>query len=154
MSRIDDLGSNYENLVDLIDEYEIMLEKVPEQLKMEGKTLDEANRENPDHQLFYSYRRSELRILVKHFEGEVKRVTAKLYKSCKENQGRNIELNERELTKWIENEPALRTPKRLLLEVQEIHDKFEATVDAFTARGYALNNITKARVAEIGFIPI
>lgn len=154
MTRISDIGANYELLPDILEEYEDLLDDVGEHLRMQGKSLEEANREHPGWQLFYDQKRAELHMLVKHFEGEVKRVTASLYKSYKENQGRNIELNERELLKWIENEPALKSVSRLLLEVRETFEKFDAVNDAFQSRGYALNNITKARIAEVSHLPI
>lgn len=149
MSRIPDLGSNNKHLLDILDEYDSACETVEEHLTLRGKTLEVANKENPAWQLYYDQRRLELFTLTKYFENEVKRVQSKLFRSYKENQGRNIELNDREMMRWIESEPALLNMKGLLLEVQEVHQKYEAINKAFQSRGYALNNITRARVSEV-----
>ena len=149
-----EVGHNYKELPKILNDYEEWLSPVEDQLRLEGKSISEANRENPSWQVYYDQRRCELASLVKQFEGEVKRATARLYKSYKENSGRNIELNEREILKWIENEPTLVNANICLLEVKEIYGKYDAVVNAFQTRGYALNNITKARVAGVDDLPI
>jgi hypothetical protein len=149
MSRIPDLGDKYCKLPDILDEYHNTIAQVEAILKFGGKTLEEANKENPAWTYYYDQRKVELNTLVKFFENEVKRVTAKLYKSYKENQGINISLSERELLRWIEDEVSLKLVKSLLLEVTEVYDIYHAISNAFQSRGYALNNITRARVAEV-----
>ena len=47
------------------------------------------------------------------------------------------------------NEPAYLRMKEYLLEVKELYDKYEAVVNAYQVRGYAINNLTKLRVANI-----
>lgn len=157
MTISNEIGDKYEHLMAVLKPYDDIIadeDTIGEQLRMKGKSLDEACRENPGWQLYYDQRRVELDILVTFFEGEIKRIAGKLYKRCKENQGRNIELNEREILKWIEEEPALQLPRACLLEVKELAEKFKAIVAAFQTRGYSLNNITKARVAEVNNLPI
>lgn len=149
MSRVADLGPEYKRLPNIIAEYDDELARVSERLSISGKTLEEANKENSAWSYYYDERRVELKALVHYFENELKRVTAKLYKSYKENPGRNIELTERELLRWLDQDDAMIKVRALALEVQEIYDKFVAIVGAFQSRGYSLNNITKARVAEV-----
>jgi hypothetical protein len=42
----------------------------------------------------------------------------------------------------------------LYLEVKDLHDRYAAVVDAFRSRGFALNNITKIRVAALEDVTI
>ena len=84
MSRIFDAGSadnQYAQLPDLLDEYEGYLAEAEEHLQFEGKTIKEANMENPIWQSYYDQKRIEIKSLVKHFEGEVKRVEGKLFRN-------------------------------------------------------------------------
>ena len=149
MSRVSDLGTDYKRLPDVLAEYDNELDAVPERLSTRGKTLEEANKENPSWYFYYDERRVELKALVNFFDNEIKRLTAKLYKGYKENPARNVELTERELLRWLDQDEAMIRVRALQLEVQESYDKFVAIVGAFQTRGYSLNNITKARVAEV-----
>ena len=131
----------------MLDEYEGYLSEAKEHLRFKGKTIKQANMENPVWQSYYDQKRIEVKSLVKHFENEVKRVEGKLFRNFKEKHSR--ELGEREITKYIANEEAYIRMKSYLIEVEELYGQFESMVDAFRGRGYSLNNITKAIVAQV-----
>lgn len=147
MSRIPDLGKGYAKLSQILDEYESALDGVEDLIKIKGKKLEAANIENPAWQHYYDQKRIELHTLVKYFEAEVQRVRGRLFRSYKENHSR--ELNEREISRYIDNEEAFLTMNELYLEVKELYEKYQSVVDAFTSRGYSLNNITKIRVSSL-----
>mgnify|MGYP001554068142 CR=1 FL=1 len=147
MSRILDISGKLENLVDVLAEYEDALKGVEDHIEVKGKLLEKANVENPAWQNFYDQKKIELHTLMKYMDAEVQRVRSKLFRSFKENHSR--ELNEREINRYIDSEPAYLTMNELKLEVQEMYDKYSAVVEAFRVRGYALNNITKIRVASL-----
>ena len=150
MSRIYDAGTaenQYEQLPDLLDEYEGYFSEAKEHLRFKGKTIKQANMENPVWQSYYDQKRIEVKSLVKHFENEVKRVEGKLFRNFKEKHSR--ELGEREITKYIANEDAYIRMRGYLIEVEEMYGQYESLIDAFRSRGYALNNITKAIVAQV-----
>lgn len=143
MSIILKLGEKYSKLPDLLSQYEDDLEDVTDILEIKGKRLEAANVENSPWQHYYDQRKIELYTLMKYFEMEEVRVRGKLFRSYKEGHSRD--LNEREIAKYIDAEEAYLTVHQLYLEVQELYKKYDAVVNAFTARGYSLNNITKIR---------
>lgn len=147
MSRIPDLGEKYKNLPAVLDEYQKAIGDIESLVRIKGKKLEAANIENPAWQLYYDQKRIELATLVRYFEQEVQRVRGKMFRKYKENHSR--ELSEREINRYIDNEEAYLNINELFLEVKELYEKYQGIVDAFTARGYALNNITKIRVASL-----
>lgn len=147
MSRIAELGEKYENLSRIIEEYDTALSDLATELKIEGKKLEFANRENPVLQNYYDQRRIELYTLTKYMESRVAKTRANLYKSYIETYNRD--LSDRAIEKYIDGEKAYLDVFELYLEVEELYKKYQGVVDAFTSRGYALNNITKIRVASL-----
>ncbi len=147
MSRVPDLGEKFKNLPKVLAEYDSALDDVEDLIRIKGKKLEGANMENPTWQSYYDQKRIELKTLTDFFDMEVARVRGKMFRKYKENS--NYTLNERETNQYINNEKAYLDVYQLYLEVKEMLDKYKAVVDAFTTRGYALNNITKIRVASL-----
>ena len=147
MSRIPDLGTKFAKLPSVLAEYDSALDDVEELIRIKGKKLEGANMENPTWQSYYDQKRIELKTLTDYMDMEVARVRGKLFRSYKEGHSR--ELNERETNQYVNNEEAYLNMYQLYLEVKEMLEKYKAVVDAFTTRGYALNNITKIRVASL-----
>lgn len=147
MSRIPDVGKKLENLVSVLAEYDEPLKDTADLINLKGKQVAAANTENPSWQLFYDQKRIELNSLVRLLEREVQRVRSTLYRSYKESHSR--ELSEREINKYIDSEQAYLDMFEILLEVKELSEKYQAVVDAFTTRGYALNNLTKLYVGGL-----
>lgn len=147
MSLISKLGKNNENLSTILLAYEQELENARELIAIEHKTLEQANRENATWHYFYAVKKAELQALVKYFEAEVESVRGNLFKTLTKTNQRD--LSDRAKDKFIDSEEAFLTINEVYLEVKEVYDKYSALVDAFVTRGYALNNITKARVAEV-----
>lgn len=147
MSKISDLGAKHEKLPDVLGQYIKDLDDLKDIVRLKGKKLEVANRENPAWYLYYRERKVELGTLVKYFEGEVSRIRGKLYREYKERY--SIDLGEREIGRYIDHDEKYLTLYHMLLEVKEIHDQYDGAVDTLTTRGYALNNITKIRVAGL-----
>lgn len=147
MSRIPELGEGYSNLPSIIAEYEDLLSGVEEKISIKGKSIEHANRENPTWQLYYDQKRIELHTLVRYLESQMSRVRGKLFRSYTEAHQR--ELSDRAKDKYIDNEDAFLAINELYLEIKEVYDKYQAVCDAYKSRGYALNNITKVRVASL-----
>lgn len=152
MSRIPELGEKYSKLPDILAEYEDALEEAQKILVIKGKKLENANVENPTWQNYYDQRRIELNTLVRYFETEIQRERSRLYRKYKENH--SYELGEREIGRYIDGESTFLSLNELLLEVKELYEKYQAVVSAFTSRGYALNNITKIRVASLDHVEL
>lgn len=147
MSKILDLGNNYDKLPDVMEAYERALDGVEDLINIKGKNLEVANRENPSWLHYYDNKRNELATLVDYFTAQVKRVRGKLYKSFTENH--MVDLNDRAKDRYIDAEPAYLSMHEVLLEVREMYAKYNTVVETFKSRGYILNNITKGRVASI-----
>ena len=134
-------------LPEITENYENELIEAKENLKIGGKTLERANLENPTWQLYYDQRRVELHTLVKYIEGLLAGVRGKLFRSYTETPSQI--LSDRAKDQYINNEPAYLTMLEILLEIKDIHERYQAVCDAYKSRGYALNNITKIRVASL-----
>lgn len=147
MSRIPELGEKFKNLPNILEQYENELQDAEDNLRLKGKTIQVANRENPTWKSYYDQRKSELKTLVEYLEVQVKRIRGRLYRQYNEKYAR--ELDHRAIEKYIDNEDAVLRTTEVLLEVKEVYEKYQALVEAFTARGYALNNVTKLIVASL-----
>ena len=147
MSLIERLGKDYKNLPDILAEYEKGLKEVEENLNIKGKRLEAANAEHAAWQLYYESRKADLRSLVKFFEAKLLATRGKLYRKYTETYNR--ELSDRQKDKYIDNEDTYLNLLEIYLEIEEIYKKYEAISNAFQSRGYALNNITKIRVASL-----
>ena len=95
---------------------------------------------------YYDERRIELKVYVEFFEMEIMKVKAKLLRGM-ETYPR--ELSDRMKEKYIEGEEAYLDVYEKYLGVKELYGKFDSIVRAFEQRGYALRNITNARVASV-----
>ncbi len=152
MSLIQRLGEDYKNLPDILEEYEKGLEEVEPRLIIKGKNLEAANAEQAGWQLYYESRRADLHALVKFFEAKTAASRGKLFKKYTETYNRT--LSDRQKDKYIDNEEKYLTQLEIYLEIKEVYEKYEAVCDAFRSRGYALNNITKIRVASLESVNI
>lgn len=147
MSRIADLGDKNINLPKLIGEYEDALEGIENNLKLGGKTHDKALQEQATWPIYYAQRRAELKTLMKFIDAQVSSVRGSFSRRYNENY--STKLGERMMERYIDNEEGYLKVYELYLEVAELHDKFDAAVDAFDKRGFALRDLTAARVAQI-----
>ena len=152
MSKIAELGKDYKNLPTLLEAYETDLANARGQLEIKGKKLEIANSENSAWLHYYDQRKVELNTIVKFFQAEEERIRGSLFKAYKENYSRA--LGEREINKYIDNEDAFIYVHSLLLEVEEVYELYQSTVNAFISRNYALSNITKIRVAQLEYVEI
>lgn len=147
MSKIADLGNNLQNIPSVLYEYEQALEGIEDVLRIKGKKLEQANVENAAWQHYYDQKRLELKTIVDYLEARVDQVKGRLFKSYTETSPR--ELSDRAKTQYINNEKAYLDMYELYLEAKEVHAKYNTAVEAFTSRGYSLNNIVKLRVASL-----
>ena len=98
MSKIAELGDKkaqkvkdrFTNLPAIIAEYDKALEPVEDELRIKGKTLLEANRENASLYAFYDERRVELKTLVDYAESQVQRVRGQLFRNFTEQYNREL----------------------------------------------------------------
>lgn len=151
MSKIDALKKDFSRLPDVLEEYDEYLEKARVMLPIAGKTLDTAQKEQCGGYAFFDERRAELKTLVKFMTAQVDKVRGEL---TRKYMSGSRDMGERIIAKYIDSEPSYLSMYELLLEVEEVYDKYNAVVEAFTKRGYALKDLTAARIAEIHNVTI
>lgn len=146
MSKIQELGPQAANLPNLVVQYEADLEQAAANLKISGKTLDIALREQGTWPGYYSQRRAELKAVMKHLDA---RVNAMRGTVARKYENYSIKLGERLLNTYIDSDPEFLRAHDLYLEIAELYDKYDAVCEAFTVRGYALRDLTTARSNSI-----
>lgn len=152
MSRIPDLGEKNAKLPALLAEYESELDAIEERLRIKGKLLEVAQQEQCAWPMFYEARRVELKTLVKYFDDQVSKVRGTLVRRYTENYSRS--LGERAMNSYIDADEAYLKMRELYLEVEELYEKYAAIADAFTKRGFALRDLTTAKVNQLHQLPI
>jgi hypothetical protein len=128
------------------------IDVVEARLALKGKTLSEANKEQIAWLVHYDQRRVELKAIVKFLQLRVDQVRGRLTHKFVENYSR--ELSERTREKYIDKEDEFLDINEKLLEVDELYDKYNAIVEAFKARGYALRNQVEINVHQLSDIPL
>lgn len=141
------MGKECQHLSAIIAQYEEDLEDAEKNISIKGKTLEGANIEQASWLTYYDQKRVELSTLMKYLDREVERVRGKLWQQYTEKMSRD--LNTRDKENYINNEPAYLAKQEQYLMVSEIHGKYSSLIDAFKARGFALNNIVKLRTNAI-----
>lgn len=152
MSRIPDLGDKFTNLPQLLDEYEKEVDLVEDRLRIKGKLMEEAQREQCSWPIFYEARRVELKTLVKYFDDQVSKIRGAAVRRYTEEYSR--QLGERVMNGYIDADPSYLKMRELFLEVEELYEKYVAIGDAFTKRGFALRDLTTAKVNQLHQLPI
>jgi len=146
------LGKGYINLPDILTQFENELKEADTRLDNKGKMLETCLSENSAFMHYYDQRKNMLHTLVKYFEMEIDRIRSELYVSYTENYSKS--LSHQQVMKYIDHEPAYLTVKEISLEVEEIYEQYVSAVDNFKTRGFALQHITKLRVAQLEFTEI
>jgi hypothetical protein len=135
------LHENVTNIVRILDVYEQYLDNYKDHLRLQGKNLVVANNEQPGWLVYYDSRRSELKSALEYMEVQVQKVRGKLWKDYTENYSRELQAKDKE--QYINHEPTYLDTYELYLELKDLYEQYVSVVDAFKARGYALNNITR-----------
>ena len=146
MSIVRQLGKNLEHFDTIMEGYEKELLEAKPRLELKGKTLEDANKEQASWRYYYDARKSELSVLVEHFEKQVARVRARLFKGLEKYPR---DLSDRAKDKYIDQEADYLDMYNILLEVREMYTKYSALVSAFEARGWALRNVTEIHIHNI-----
>jgi hypothetical protein len=148
MSVLAQIKLNPDNIIPVLTKYKEIYKKADDQIKLNnGKSLMEANSMQPSLVSIYGELLCELNTLQAFMENTIKVKEAELYKEYRENVSYDYTQNEIKSLMFLDEKyKALRS---LYLEVIEWKKKFENVKDAIGARGFALNNITKAMVAQI-----
>lgn len=147
MSMISDLGKNLENLPNMLIDFDEILIGYENNIQVKGKTLEMALKEQASWYSYYNQNRLELNTIISYLESKLKRIKSNFY--IQYNEHYNPKLGERAIEKYIDSEQDVQNMQDLILECQNLLDKYDMILDAFNRRGFVLNNITACRVNEI-----
>jgi FMN phosphatase YigB (HAD superfamily) len=147
MNIVKYLGKDNENLQAMLELYDEELKKAPERLSLKGKLLSLANREHVAWLVHYDEKRVELKILTKHFQAQVDRVRGRLFQQYTDRPSR--EYSERAKDKLIDNDDEFLNANDLLLQVEEMYEKYAAIIEAFKSRGFLLRNLTEIQAQQL-----
>lgn len=152
MSLVPHLGSNYEKLPGILDQFDADLKPATEQLEKKGKLLEVSLSENSSMMHYYDERRIQLHSLVKFFRMEVDRIRSDKYRQYNERNSLKLQYNM--MTKYIDSEEDYLFVYKMLIEVEELYESYVSAVDAFKQRNYELSNMTRLRIANLEFAEI
>jgi hypothetical protein len=142
-SIIDRLGDKYENLPDVLAQYETEFADITKHLKMKGKPLDEMLIEQASWVGHYQIRLAELKTLRKFFDTQIEKVRGKLWKHYTESYNR--ELNYRDKENYVNFDAGLVELKHWYHDISEMEDRYAAACEALQQKGFMLNAIVKAK---------
>jgi hypothetical protein len=152
MSVISLLGKNFVNLPSVLDQYSDDLTGYEESLNLKGKTLETALREQATWSAYYSERAVELNTISKYIDIQVAKTRANL--TVKYNENYNPALAATMIDKYINKEAEYLSIAEVGLEVDDLLGKYKSVIEAFKTRGYALRNITEARINEMSQVTL
>jgi len=138
-----DLEGDHSNLDDVLNDYRIIHKVARDLLKLEAKTLGEALITQPSEYHFFRMCAVKLKAIMDYYDSLIKHERGKIAVSIRGNVPRD--LNERSITTIIDADDYIFQLTTNLLKVKECHEQFIGTLESYNQRGYALNNITKAK---------
>lgn len=148
MSNIINLvGTNFERLNDVLAPYEEDAALAESRIALKGKSLVAANQEQIGWVSYYDARKIELKALVKYVESRVASTRGRLYRQYTEVYSR--ELSDRMKDKYVDHDLEYTTINEVLIEVEELYEKFASITDALKIRGFALRNINDLVVHQL-----
>lgn len=130
-----------------IEEYDKHLEEAEDRLRLKGKNIETANKEQPTWLCFYDQKKAEVDYVLKRVLILENKIRGQVYRQYKENYSR--ELGEREINRYIDCDKEYLSIVELRLIIEELLDKYKALCSAFSQRGYSLKNITDIRVHQL-----
>lgn len=149
---ISKLKDDNSNLFDLLEPFFVGIDEVEDRISLKGKTLAYANQEQVSWQVYYDQQRIALHGLLKYLETKMESEKGRLWKIYTEKHSR--ELKNYDKNHYINNNETFITFKQLVLEVEEIYNKYVAICDAYKTRGYALRNLTDLYVHSLQDVTI
>lgn len=136
--------SNLMHVLDIVRNN--ILSQSKTEVSLKGKTLRQANVEQPALFGFYDEVRVHLNTLSDYLEIKVNEAKAKTLKLISEES--KIEYGERLREKLAEEDPTYIDFRMKKLEVDEVLDLAKSICAQFETRGYSLSNISKCVAAQ------
>lgn len=135
------------DLPDLFESYEKAIVNISDELKVTGKTLEAALKEQASLPLYYEQRKAEIKAIVRFLESKVDEERGSLTRRYIENS--SVRLTERAMNSYIDHEGSYQNINLLLIEAKQLLDTYDEISEAFSRRGFALRDVTAARINDV-----
>lgn len=116
-------------------------------LSLKGKNIEVANMEQGTYPAYYDEIKLDLKSLLSYYELRVKEVKAEAWKAILTHS--KLDHSDREKEILVNENVSYKNIQRTFLYVKEFYDLLDGICEQFKARAYALNNLTKIRVAGL-----
>lgn len=143
---------NLTTIPQLLAELEVNASDVKDDLEIRGKSLEQANREQPELYFKYQYIHQKLKAVARMIDLKIDYQKSVKYKNFK--SGSNIALNTTDLNQWVNGDADIQAMYTIQILVDDYLYQYDAIVKAFEMRGYSLKNVTESRIHMINSMVI
>lgn len=137
---------------ELLGALEVDVQQVELDLAIRGKSLEEANREQPELYFKYNFIYQKLKAIAKMIDCKIDHAKSLKYKNYK--SGSNVSLNTTDLNQWVTGEKDIQAMYTVAILLDEYLYQYDAIVKAFEMRGYSLKNVTESRINAVNSMVI
>jgi hypothetical protein len=150
MSTIARINLSLSKIPEFLNEYKDIYKSHNRVLQTSGESALDLNISHAAQYNFFAELLVEMRTLRKFVRLELDKIEGQLYKKFNENM--NIDLSHAQIQTYMKSEPEYIDMKLIVIEVEELCEKYENLMDALKAKGFVLNNITKLLATDTGNI--
>ena len=141
------LFENEAKFKEFIKQCEGLLEQAPKILELRGKTIGEANIEQPTWMSVFDEKKVELGVVRDYIQKQIEHQRGIFWKNL--TMKSNFDLNSKDKEMFVNSKSEVMELHKIYLRVDELYKKFCAVVTAFEQRGYVLRNLTELRVNSL-----
>ena len=145
--RIANILDSSDQLMLAIERYDREVAASLSSVELRGKTLEEANMEQGMMLLKYQRLHSEVKNLGRMLEARGSQLKIRRYEHVRKTS--DHALSDRMIEKFVDGDQSVLDHYAIVVELKSIEEQLAAVVEALKMRGYALNNITKARIENV-----
>ena len=143
----EDDNAFFSGVTDILIEYQTLVNKAEPLFQIEGKKLDSVCQVLPKNLYLYNRYFLDMKTLEEYLIIKRNQIQAKLWKKYVE--GYPKALATKDIQNYILGDADYVALSRVIIEVQDLKEKFKAITEAFEQMNWQLSNITKLRIAEI-----
>ena len=147
MLRISDVLSDNDKVIAMMDKYDEAIIEGETAILIRNKTLEDANREQAELLVKYSHLHTEVKNIGRMLDSKGDQLKAGLHRNIRSTSDKS--LSDRTIDKFVDGEQSVLDHAAIVIEFKMLEEKLAALVEAIKIRGFALNNITKARVEGV-----
>lgn len=148
MSIITDIKKDITKVVDYLEKFENAISDAEPLFDIEGKRLEQLNRDLPNNLLKYKQLLKEIKYIADYVSDVyLAKISSQKYKEINEKSHRA--LTQREIQIYIDSDESYVETKELALEVELVKEKIVSIVEAFEQMNWSLKNITQLRINEM-----